>query len=337
VENARLSVKPGQTPRTDFFRLRRTFYTQRRRIMAENSRDKVEEEKKAEAAAKPKRPWSEQAAAAYLLTVLLVLVGQIVGMVLIFIPFLWDSAPMATASMYLQTFGTWVVGAGYMAITKKNKPILKELTPAAPGNTVPMLLIGFAVGFGMNAFCILIAWLHGDLALEFAEVNPLWLLLIFVCVFVQSSSEEMLCRGFLYQRLLRRYKKPAAAIVGNSLLFCALHLLNDGVTLLSLYNIFIVGVLFSLMVYEFDSIWCAMAAHTAWNFTQNILFGLPNSGILSPYSVFVNDHEASRSSFAYNVGFGIEATVVSAVVLTLACVVILYISQKRVQARRDAR
>ena len=28
------------------------------------------------------------------------------------------------------------------------------------------------------------------------------------------------------------------------------------------------------------------AVHTAWNFTQNILFGLPNSGINVPYSVF---------------------------------------------------
>lgn len=310
--------------------------------MPENNMDKQEPapaaaaEAKA-AAAKPKGAWTERGFVAYLLTVALALLGQIVGLSLEFLPFLWASAPLVAAMMYFETFGTWVVGAGYMALTKKNRPILKQLTPAAPGNTLPLLLIGFAVGFGLNAFCVLVAWLHGDLALSFAQCDPLWLVLIFLAVFVQSSSEEMLCRGFLYQRLLRCYKRPAVAIVGNSLLFSVLHLLNDGVTLLSLYNIFIVGVLFSLMVYELDSIWCAMAMHTAWNFTQNILFGLPNSGIMSPYSVWVNDSAASRDSFAYNVGFGIEATVVSAVVLTLACVVLLYIGQKRMEARRAAR
>lgn len=281
---------------------------------------------------KVRRPWSEQAACAYLLTFGLVIVGQMVGLVLDFVPVLWSTPPLAIATMYYETFGMWLVGVGYMARTEKNRFILKELTPASPGNTVWFLLIGLAVGAGMNAFCIWIAWMHGDIALQFAQFEPLWLIVIFGGVFMQSAAEEMLCRGFLYQRLLRRYKNPAAAIVGNSLLFGALHLLNQGVTVLSFYNICIIGVFFSLMVYEFDSIWCAMAAHAAWNFTQNIVFGLPNSGILTPYSVFVNDHEASRDSFAYNVGFGIEGAAVSAAVLTLGCVVLVYLGRRRRKA-----
>lgn len=286
----------------------------------------------APAGTKVKRPWSEQAACAYLLTVFLVLLGQTVGLVLEFVPFLWSTPPLAAATMYYETFGMWLVSVGYMALTKKNRPILKELTPAAPGNTLPFLLMGLLIGFGMNAFCILIAWMHGDIVLSFAQCEPLWLVVIFGGVFMQSAAEEMLCRGFLYQRLRRRYKNPVVAIVGNSVLFGMLHLLNDGVTVLSFYNICIVGVLFSLMVYEFDSLWCAMAAHAAWNFTQNIVFGLPNSGILTPYSVFVNDHAASRDSFAYNIGFGIEATVVSAAVLTVGCVVLIYLGRKRRRA-----
>lgn len=283
----------------------------------------------ADAEGKKKRPWSEQAACAYGLTVGLTLLGQIVGLALDFIPFLWSTPQLAAATMYYETFGMWLVGVAYMAHSKKDRPVLKGLTPAAPGNTVRFLLIGLAVGGGMNAFCILIAHLHGDVALRFAQFEPLWLAVIFGGVFMQSAAEEMLCRGFLYQRLRRRYENPAAAIVGNSVLFGMLHLLNDGVTVLSFYNICIVGIFFSLMVYEFDSIWCAMAAHAAWNFTQNIVFGLPNSGILTPYSVFVNDHAASRDSFAYNVGFGIEATAVSAVVLTLGCMVLVYLGRKR--------
>lgn len=49
--------------------------------------------------------------------------------------------------------------------------------------------------------------------------------IIFLTVFVQSSAEELLCRGFLYQRLRRSYKHPAVAIVGNSALFADLVLI----------------------------------------------------------------------------------------------------------------
>ena len=144
--------------------------------------------------------------------------------------------------------------------------------------------------------------------------------LIFIAVFVQSSAEELVCRGFLYQRLRQSYGLPAVAIIGNSLLFAILHLTNEGVTILSVLNIFIVGVLFSFMVYYMDSIWCAMSMHAMWNFTQNIIFGLPNSGIVSPYSVFRLDASTAKDSFAYNVGFGIEGTLLADVILILACI-----------------
>ena len=59
-------------------------------------------------------------------------------------------------------------------------------------------------------------------------------------------------------------------------------------------------------------------AHAVWNYTQNIIFGLPNSGIVSSFSVFKLDASTAMNSFAYNVGFGIEGTVVADVVLILA-------------------
>ena len=104
------------------------------------------------------------------------------------------------------------------------------------------------------------------------------------------------------------------------MLFALLHLGNEGVTFLSVLNIFVVGVLFSLMVYYMDSLWCAMAVHAAWNFIQNIILGLPNSGIVVPYSIFKLEASTANNSFAYSVGFGIEGTLFADVVLILACV-----------------
>ena len=130
-----------------------------------------------------------------------------------------------------------------------------------------------------------------------------------------------MCRVFLYQRILRGYRTPIIAIVGNALFFSFLHLANSGVTVLSLTNIVVVGVFFSLIVYYTDSFWCASAVHFSWNFTQNIIFGLPNSGKTVPFSIFVLNSDAV-DGFAYNVGFGIEGTILANIVLVLACVLI---------------
>lgn len=276
----------------------------------------------------------------YLEAIAIVLLGQILGgifigfiyvFLLVLSPAAAESAEWVTGSMYAMFIGIWLIAAVYTGVFRKNRPILKTAWTWHEGNNWKNLFLGIAVGFGLNGVCILAAWLHKDIFLEFDSFRPISFLIIFVMVFVQSSAEEFVCRGLLYQRLMGSYGKPAVAIVGNSLLFALLHLGNEGVTVLSLLNIFLSGILFSLMVYYMDSLWCAFAAHAAWNFTQNILFGLPNSGIVVPYSVFKLDASVAVDSFAYNVGFGIEGTVVADAVLLLACVAMYLLGRRKVK------
>lgn len=267
-----------------------------------------------------KRKLSDNLLVVYFLTILLTLLGQLLGMPIGLIPFVADNDVNITITMYLSFIGIWILALLYMRFTKKNRPILDAIGKKASGNNWKNLLLGFFLGFLLNGICILAAWLHKDITLYYDSFRPVYFVIIFFAVFVQSSAEELLCRGFLYQRLRRSYRNPATAVIGSSLLFAILHLLNDGITVLSVLNIFVVGILFSFMVYYMDSIWCAMAMHAAWNFTQNILFGLPNSGIISPYSVFRLDASTANNSFAYNVGFGIEGTLFADMVLILACV-----------------
>lgn len=269
-----------------------------------------------------KRKLSDNLLALYFLTLLLILLGQNLGMLVYLIPHMTNTDAGATIAMYLSFIGIWILAVAYMRFTKKNRPILEAIGKKASGNNWKNLLFGFFIGFGLNGICILAAWLHKDISLYYDSFQPLYFVLIFLAVFVQSSAEELICRGFLYQRLRRSYRHPAVALIGNSMFFAVLHLMNDGITVLSVLNIFIVGILFSFMVYYMDSIWCAMAMHTAWNFTQNILFGLPNSGIVSLYSVFRLEASTANNSFAYNVGFGIEGTLFADVILLLACICI---------------
>lgn len=126
--------------------------------------------------------------------------------------------------MYVIFWGIWAVALFWIGIRKRNRPILQAVGTKPQGNNWKYLLFGLVLGFALNGFCILIAWLHHDIVLTYDAIHPLWFVVVFLTVFIQSSAEELLCRGFLYQKLRRSYKNPVVAIVGNALLFALLHL-----------------------------------------------------------------------------------------------------------------
>ena len=266
-----------------------------------------------------------------LISLVLLLAGQILGQLgtVVFIPFL-NNENYDYITITAQYFSFWGIWAAFLLyfLCKWNRPIYKALWTKCKGNNIVHLLLGLLIGFGTNALCILVAVLHKDIFIYYDSFQPLRVLLIFVCIFIQSSAEELMCRGFLYQRLRKSYRHPAVAIIGNAVLFGFLHIFNSGVTPLAIANIVLVGISYALFVYYCDSIWLPMAAHAAWNFTQNILFGLPNSGIVSPFSIFKLDAATAKDSFAYNVGFGVESTIVACVVLIICCVLTILWGEK---------
>ncbi len=275
--------------------------------------------------------WNDFFLIPVLISVILVLVGQLVGIIPMVFAFPNAETDPFTGilSMYLMCIGVWIVVVLYMVITKKNRPMLKCIGTAPKGNRISMLGLGLLIGFLMNGACVLAAWLNHDIALYFDSFDLLPLLSLLLAVFVQSSSEELVDRCFLYQRLRRGYKSPWVAIILSSIVFAALHLGNPGVTWIAMIDLLLSGLHYALAVYYFDSLWLPFGMHTAWNFTQNIIFGLPNSGIVSDYSIFKLDAAVATNSFVYDIGFGVEGTVFSVIINALVCAAIWYLGKKR--------
>ena len=223
------------------------------------------------------------------------------------IPPMWDFT-----LVYAVFIGIFVVVLLFCAIFEKK--IFRCFFPASknglPGNNIKNLLIGLLIGFLMNGSCILAAWLNGDLHFSIGKFLPVYLIVTFFAVMIQSSSEEMLTRGYIYLAHSERY--PAwFAMISNALFFAALHLANDGITVIAIVELIMSGVALSLVVYCKKSLWMAFGYHTMWNYTQSIIFGLPNSGIVSQGSFLHLD--AASDSFFYDSGFGVEGTVLSIV------------------------
>lgn len=283
-----------------------------------------------------------------IVTLCLMFLGEVVGYLTVAYPIdQWlvqnvfpafgKSEAWKMARMYLAFIGIWIVVYWAMARRKKNGPMRKQLGIESLGKNIVQLVAGLVLGFGLNGLCVLIAYLHNDIQLSYVEFQPLPCLIIFVAVFIQSSAEELICRGYLLGRLLNSYHKPVIAISGNALFFACLHLLNTGVTVLSVINIFLCGVMFSIIVYYTKSLLCAFALHAAWNFNQNIIFGLPNSGIETTYSIMKLNRGSARNSFAYDTVFGIEGTIVADIVLALTCIALyLWFEHKKGTVQENA-
>ena len=260
---------------------------------------------------------------------LLIVLGQLLGGVLVgilagLLPGVFSTDAGITSQLYLGFLGIWILTLLVFALIPGNRPMLKALGTKTKGNTPKMFAVGLGIGLGMNLLCALIAMINGDIALTFHAFRPVSFLLVFIAVLIQSAAEELICRVFIYQRLVRRYGKPLMAAVVNAAFFAMIHLSNPGVTGMAIANIFLYGLLFSAMVVYMDSPWAAMAAHAGWNFCQNILLGLPNSGMVLPYSVFKLDAAAASDSFAYSVSFGLEGTVTACVLFMAVTGVIVW-------------
>jgi membrane protease YdiL (CAAX protease family) len=92
--------------------------------------------------------------------------------------------------------------------------------------------------------------------------------------------EEMLFRGYPFFRLARASNPIRAAIV-MSLVFGMVHIVNGGETVIGIFQAFAAGLVFSLAIWRTGSLWWAIGAHAAWNWTQTFVFGCSNSGLAS--------------------------------------------------------
>ena len=216
----------------------------------------------------------------------------------------------------------------FCRFTRKNRFILEGMLPKNDRKFLSRFGVGVLLGFLSNFFCILCALLNGDIKLvwDFSISGIPVMLLAFVAVFFQSVNEEVWCRGFMYERISIHYPLWVA-ILANSVVFGLLHIFNDGVTALAIVSIIICGIGYSLLRWYTGSIWTAFGIHTMWNFTQNFIFGLPNSGLVSEVSMFRLDAATAIDSLMYDHEFGVEAawpalfidSLIAIVIIVLAC------------------
>lgn len=137
--------------------------------------------------------------------------------------------------------------------------------------------------------------------------------------------EEMVFRGFILNLLKNRWNRTVAIFV-PSVLFGVVHILGMNFSIFSCLLVLIagtlVGIMFSLIEQENNSIWNSGIVHVVWNIV--IIGGILSiSGTPDKYSIIT--YVLKSKSFAVTGGeFGIESSVISVVAYILVSIYAAY-------------
>lgn len=151
---------------------------------------------------------------------------------------------------------------------------------------------------------------------------PFWLL--------QGGTEEVATRGWLLTRIAARTNLPLAIAISSSL-FGILHLGNSGVTVLSVLNIVLDGVLAGLLFIYTDSIWLVVAQHGTWNYVQGNLLGFQVSGTGADASIF-SFTMGSGPDWLTGGEFGAEGSIITTLVLLVSVVIVYLLGERNERA-----
>ena len=233
-------------------------------------------------------------------------------------------------SSYLSMAGIWIAFFVYCYVVKKNRKYFKYLGKEAKGNKLSTILkIGLPCGLGLNLICGFVALTQHSIELSFNEFNPLLILLLFVVIGIQSGAEELQARWFIYHKIEDIIPEhPLVPVFLSALIFSLLHITNPGMTSLAFFGLLLMSTVTAEIVYFYDSFWGAVVMHTGWNFCQNIILGLPNSGIVSAYSIFKLNTTTMTNGLAYNTLFGFEGSVLCCLGLLIEAIIIYVLGNK---------
>lgn len=190
-------------------------------------------------------------------------------------------------------------------------------------------LCGIGVGFGIFSVAVLLCVVTGSLKIQglSATFSVGIFLLFLIGYMIQGMAEEVLCRGYFLVSVSRRYPL-AVGIAANAVLFAALHLLNDGISVLAFINLVLFGVFASIYFIKRGNIWGVGALHSIWNLAQGNFYGIRVSGMQTSCTVFDSEMVAGRELI--NGGaFGLEGGLAVTIVLVVGSLILLTTRQRR--------
>ena len=193
-------------------------------------------------------------------------------------------------------------------------------------------LIGILAGVILLAVSVAAIVFTGSIKYHgiYNNADILMILLLFGGFIIQGATEEILCRGIVLHTLKEK-TSVAVAVNVSTVLFIMPHcssLFEQGVVygILGVCNLALISTIFSLLTIRFKSIWAACGLHSFWNAILYSVLGLNLSGNDETVTAIFNMQSVGKN--IWNGGeYGIEASIITTVVLAIAAAIIWYVSR----------
>jgi membrane protease YdiL (CAAX protease family) len=229
------------------------------------------------------------------------------------------NSPLSEAALLVPTLGGIAAVLAFTARVDRRPIVSLGLEPSG---AIGRWLRGAAIAALMMGTIVLVWYTLVDGAVWSLNPDPgragLALVAGLVAFLIQGPSEEILFRGYILQIVTARWNL-AWGIGVSAVLFSALHVANTSFGLLPMLNLVLFGVAtgaYKLLVDE-DQLWGVFAIHSVWNWLQQDVFGLENSGNASPIANTLFHVEPNRQApdVIWGGGFGPEGTLAATLVL----------------------
>lgn len=191
-------------------------------------------------------------------------------------------------------------------------------------NALRHFFMGWGIGALLLISCVIIMMWLGVVKIEginFSKELALRLIILLFAWSVQSTTEEILCRGWLFKSIESTHKSWVATLV-SSIFFVWLHAGNDNMSMIPVLDLFVFSLLGCLLVIKYKNIWLISGIHAAWNCFQGSIFSFPVSGSHSGAALIEVGVQGPK--WLSGGDFGVEGSMVSVLIQVLVIVWLVY-------------
>lgn len=186
---------------------------------------------------------------------------------------------------------------------------------------------GFVIGGGLILIMVALLSVLGYYQVESTDTWSVVLNAIFL--FGMGAFVQELFFRIIVFRLVEEWLGTWLALLAAALIFSAFHIGNPNVTIWTTIALILQDVLLSAAFIYTRRIWFVWGIHAGWNFLQDGIFGMPNSGVTSLDSWITP--AISGPEWLTGGSFGIEASYISTILCVALGVTILVNAIKKGQ------
>jgi len=146
-----------------------------------------------------------------------------------------------------------------------------------------------------------------------------------VALLLNAGSQEILCRGYLFQTI-RKNIGLKTAVITTSLIFLLMHAGALQAGIIPSLNVFGAGIIFAIAYYKTGQLWLPITLHFVWNFMYSSILYKPISGYQG-----LELFQTNGSNLLAGGENGVEATIITTFTIIIVILIEQFFMKSRVE------